>query len=308
MISINSTVSKEKQSIPSESTLDITVSDCNDYNEEEINGNQSHSMIKKIIKLTVIIAIICIMILFTNRINKCFQSMRDPIKNEYGAHALAIIMCIVFSLWLAVSPNGSGPTIVSGILFSDNPWIGITVAYLSINIGAVLNLLWIRCIVLKYEQHGCVKFILKYFGISKFRKMKTVSKLFKIWSAMKIIVILRLPYVNAGMMNYLFSFQIDQINVKQFIAGNAIGFLPGCILCYLLLGQTLKILSSINPKGQGCSKAWENAVKNKSQLVAFFIVVVIMVGIYAWLINYVRSVIKKIDKDVENSKLCVENG
>ena len=249
-----------------------------------------------IIKVLVVAFIITCMILLGKHVNVALQTCKEFVESQLGPSFLPIIMGIVFTFWLSVSPNGSAPTILCSIIFKDNLVIGFITAYLSIFFGALLNLLWVRCLLIRYENNKCINFLLNYFGVNKFRKMKFVGKLFKVWSAIKIIIILRLPYFNAGMMNYLFSFQDEKINLIHCIIGNAIGFVPGCII-FLLFGDRVNhLIFAISKDGISGYEL---------EFILLCMAAIVLICMFAGLFYYVRKVVKRIDDSEKALKTVV---
>eukprot|EP00483_Globobulimina_turgida_P010806 UN10827 len=266
--------------------LGISITDCC---EQTTSGNSSNTslIVKRITKTILIIIILIIMILFTKEVGNAMHITRQKLTETVGPFWLPVVMSALFSIWLAVSPNGSAPTMVSGVMF-DSKLTAILVSYVSINIGAALNLLWIRYLVLRYEENGFVKCALKLFGINRFRKMTFVRKLFKTWNPIKILAILRLPYFNAGIINYLFSFQSDKITFVQYLIGNSIGFIPGSILFCLFGAEISSLFTNVTK----ADTLWKGIDDNKYHLAIFSVVYMVAIIFYAMLLKYVQSIIR----------------
>merc|ERR1711971_900475 len=101
------------------------------------------------------------------------------------------------------------------------------------------NLAWIRLIVIRHEENRFVHQAMGLLCVDKLRHTKTLEHLFKIWNPIWIIIILRLPFITSGAINYLSSFQPEHISVRQCIIANTIGFLPGAVL-FTLCGNAVQ--------------------------------------------------------------------
>eukprot|EP00483_Globobulimina_turgida_P010248 UN10267 len=89
------------------------------------------------------------------------------------------------------------PTVLCGIFFKW--YIAPFVAYISINIGSTINILLIRHVILKYkDKNCCIRKILKMCCGKKIGQVSFLKKLFIAGSPIKIIILLRLPYLNNG--------------------------------------------------------------------------------------------------------------
>eukprot|EP01083_Nonionella_stella_P154747 499047_1 len=270
----------------------------NDHESDIIKKNITGPIItcKRITKVIVFIVIVALMILSTRIIAKYLDIVRDQLRRLLGDVWLPIALGCVFSLWISISLNGATPTIISGVTFS-NKWVAFLVAYISINIGAALNLLYIRCFVLKKEENACVKYTLKLLCINKVRRMQFVHKLFKTWNPIKILVILRLVYFNTGVVNYLSSFQANHVSVRQCLIGNAIGFLPGCVLLCYFSHQIQCLLHELSKE----ANSWNGIHKHRQELTIIACAGTVTVVAYGILIHYVRNIIR--DSDVEIEKM-----
>ena len=258
--------------------------------------SKKRKITKRVMKALLISAFIVLMILCTKTVQKCMKIIRVEWQNKLGPVWFPIVLTIIFSIWLSVSPNGSAPTILSGVIWNNQRCLAIAISYISINIGSFLNLLWIRHLVIKHEKSKCVHLTLKLLFIDKFRKTQFVRKLFETWHPIKILIILRLPYFNAGIVNYLFAFQSDKIDTGQYLIGNAIGFIPGSIVFCLFGYQINNLIDSIT-KEETYLCGFE---KNKFGIVILLCCMVAVVIAYVLLIKYVRSIIKKAEDAQEN--------
>jgi uncharacterized membrane protein YdjX (TVP38/TMEM64 family) len=122
----------------------------------------------------------------------------------------------------AVSPTGYLPTVLAGVTFKKlyEAW---PVAYVSVTLGAAINLLLIR---------KCLRPIAT--RLTR-RKMESFSFLQRMIDAKPFttVLIFRCPYMYVGTANYLFA--LSKIEAKLYLCANAVGFIPGSFL-FVMLG------------------------------------------------------------------------
>lgn len=158
---------------------------------------------------------------------------------ELGLALLIFALCsIPFS---AITPGSYAPTVVAGLTFPL--YFAVPLSYFCINAAAMLNLViiryglccqWIkRRIMTKVQQRQDVD-------------MDALDRLF-IYHPLRTIILLRLPYLSSGVLNYMFSTSV--LSVRHQLIGNAIGLLPGAFL-FSVLGAQARSLTEILFEGK----------------------------------------------------------
>jgi len=135
----------------------------------------------------------------------------------------------------ALSPTGYLPTVLAGITFSHlyEAW---PVAYISVTLGAAINLLIVR---------KCFKRIALLVTKRKIDGFKFLQKMINA-KPFTTVFIFRCPYLYVGLANYLFA--LSNIEAKVYLIANAIGFLPGSFL-FVLLGYNARNLFQMVSQG-----------------------------------------------------------
>eukprot|EP01083_Nonionella_stella_P132473 402766_1 len=239
-------------------------------------------VMRVLIRLTVIAIMITLIIKLNINLNDYLDWLLHEIDAQFGPIWSPVLLCTLFSFWTSLSPMGYLPTVLCGILF--NWYIAPIVAYVSINIGSVMNIVLIRYIILRYkDKYCCIKRILTMCCGKKMGQVSFLKKLFIASSPIKTIILLRLPYLNNGVLNYLFSLQVDSISIKQNMIGNAIGFIPGAIL-FTVFGAEIKSLTKIIAHG---------GFDNQLQMILFIVIFVLTCFCYICIALKVKSLIGK---------------
>lgn len=165
-----------------------------------------------------------------------FSSLLHSYTDYIHSQPLSLATCI-FTLcsipFSAFTPGSYAPTVLAGATFPL--YIAIPIAYLSMNMAALLNIL-----VMRHCAHACWTYIAARIQrrLERSPNSTRVSALTQLLhvSPVKTIVLLRLPYLASGILNYYFS-SIRTLSIRHQIIGNAIGLLPGSILFSVLGGQ-----------------------------------------------------------------------
>ena len=188
------------------------------------------------------------------------------------------------------------PTVLCGIFFTW--YIAPFVAYISINIGSLINILIIKYIILRNKHRCCIGHILRCCCGKKFGQVSFLKKLFIATSnPIKIVILLRLPYLNNGVVNYLFSLQVDSLTIKQNLFGNLIGFIPGSII-FSIFGQEIKNIATIISN---------RGFENKKQMILNITIVVITIICYLLIVWKVKSLIKSGTKSIHKANIIINN-
>ena len=149
---------------------------------------------------------------------------------------LSVFVYSLFSVaFCSVLPTGYLPTIVGGMIFP--PYFSITISWIGVNMGALLNMIWVRSGCLK----GCVQKVIGR-AIGRYEGLENMLK----EEPFKTVVILRLPFMYNGLLNYVFA--TSCVAVKPYISGNALGFIPGCVV-FSFLGDKVKSITKIVATG-----------------------------------------------------------
>lgn len=170
---------------------------------------------------------------------KHFRSAGDAyLDYVHGAGSVTgpVVFLICATLFCAVSPLGYLPAVISGITFE--PQAAIPITYLSVVIGALLNTLAVRGFLYKV---GCVK---RYYSRSAARRGAMMSTVQRLLAAhpVKMVILLRLPFMGNGFLNYLFSF--STLPLGPMTLGNAVGLIPGSVL-FSVAGSQVRSLATL---------------------------------------------------------------
>lgn len=316
MVSETQKIGSERgnSSVSTSSSID-TGNGFNDISEHHGDQTWKQSMLK-ILKHAGSIALLVLMAyLIFNHAEEFNLGLKAWFKEHDCEWALPFVLTVVFGIYLGFSPYGGMPSMMSGVIFKDNILTAVTVSYLCVNIGSLVNLAWIRQLVIKHETNKCLKTILSLLLIDKIRKRQFLRRLFQTWNPIHIIVILRLPFITSGSINYLSSFQPEYISVKQCIIANAIGLLPGSVL-FALFGVQLKsgqdflmtLLKGGFEDAEGNPMTRAAAMKEKQwEIMAFGSIVLLVFIIYLKLFLYIRRIIKQSkaeEKSQRSEKVC----
>ena len=158
---------------------------------------------------------------------------------DLGLASLIFALCsIPFS---ALTPGSYAPTVVAGLTFPL--YLAVPLSYFCINAAAMLNLVIIR--------HGlCCQWIKRRIMTKVQQRqdvdMGTLDRLF-IYHPLRTVILLRLPYLSSGILNYMFSTSV--LSVRHQLIGNAIGLLPGALL-FSVLGAQARSLTEILFEGK----------------------------------------------------------
>lgn len=133
-----------------------------------------------------------------------------------------------------VMPTGYLPTVLSGLVFSDHFLIGWAVSYTSVNLGSMLNMLWVRAVDSGYVK----RFLKKKLSAFAFLNKMLVLKPFQT------ILLFRLPYLYVGTVNYIMAF--SDVDFRIYLLGNAIGYISGSGLFTGLGRSSRNILEMIS--------------------------------------------------------------
>ncbi|ETO25230.1 hypothetical protein RFI_11907 [Reticulomyxa filosa] len=177
-----------------------------------------------------------------------------------------ILFCLAACIWCTFSPMGYLPTVIAGITFQW--YIAPLVAYVSVNVGSLLNMIFIRKVVL---QCPCCQTVFKFLMGEKMGKISYLERVLLV-QPIKIVTLARFPYLSNGVFNYMFS--LSSVHLKDCAIGNAIGFVPGSIL-FSVFGSQIRSLATISRQGIG----------NGKQLALFLVVCFVTIISYGVLVG-----------------------
>ena len=252
-------------------------------------------------RVTVFIVFALLITVYLPKLMKQFVAYLETQNLDW---CLPILLSLVLGCWLSLSPGGSMPSVMCGIVFHDNAWLAVTVSYVSTNIGALLNLAWIRLFIIHHEEQCCVKTVMKLLAVHHLRKRKDLKRLFMIWNPITIIIVLRLPFIGGGTINYLTAFQPEYISVTECIIANAIGFIPGSVL-FTLFGNTIeKDIKRFLAIIWNC-ETWEERLITMQEwrrgIIIFFLILSAVITIFVMLLRYTRRVLKESERRSSDS-------
>lgn len=251
-------------------------------NIEELEEEEKTRQCKKLKKALVIrimvriMAIACmvsLVMIFDLNIHLYVEKYIEKVE-EYGGPILSpFAFIIVASLWCGISPMGYLPTIIAGVTFEW--YLSPLLAYLSINIGGLINIIWIRKVILKYQC--CVRIFRTLMG----DKLGKISYLENIISANPVltVILIRLPYLNNGLVNYLLS--LSSVSYRDNFIGNCVGFIPGSIV-FSILGSQMRSLLKIVYQGT-------DDIRQLMLFLSISVVAIICYGILLWKTRQILS-------------------
>ena len=300
---------RKSSSVSTASTIDLDL-DSDDDDEPSQTWTQ---FTLKVLKHVTSIGLILLMVhLLFNYSETIIVAINQWFIDKKCGWALSFVFTMGFGVYLGFSPYGGMPSILCGVIFKESILTAVAVSYLCVNIGALVNLAWIRQLVIKHESNPCLKTILSLLFIDKIRKRQFLRRLFQTWNPIHIIIILRLPFVTSGMISYLSSFQPEFISAKQCMIANAIGFLPGSVLFALVgeriqtgTGKFIKELVTGKISGEPADRA--TMIKDKQwEVTAFCCVLFVVTAVYVMLFFYIRRIIKE-SKEAEEREIKRRN-
>lgn len=164
--------------------------------------------------------------------------------HELPRSYLILYFILLATVVFSISPTGYLPVVLAGVTFGDlyTAW---PVAYISIGLGAAINLLLVRVCI-----RSCARQLAK-------RKLETFKFMEAMVAARPILTVLifRCSYLYVGVANYLFS--LSSIATTTYLLANMLGFIPVSML-FVLQGRNLLWLYKMLRSGQW--KASELAV------------------------------------------------
>ena len=158
--------------------------------------------------------------------------------------ASPIAFCGVATLFCAVSPTGYLPAVAAGIAFA--PEASIPITYISVNLGAALNMALVRGACLgrlpaglreRYEARG--EALLGTGALGLALDAHPVG----------MVALLRLPFLANGALNYILSMR-SSLPAASVALGNALGFAPGSVI-FPMAGAQIKSLGTMLAQGPG---------------------------------------------------------
>jgi len=155
--------------------------------------------------------------------------------NEFEVWRAALVFGSCAVVFSTLSPTGYLPTVLSGATFQLP--VAIAVSYISANLGSAANLLLVRTVC----QPMGARFLR-----SRGPRLETLNRLLRS-NSVGTVVLLRLPYIGYGVLNYLFAASI--IQPGPYLLGNLVGLIPGAIL-FTFLGQSARSLFQLIARGE----------------------------------------------------------
>lgn len=143
----------------------------------------------------------------------------------------------------ALSPTGYLPAVAAGATFPHED--AIPIAYTSVWIGALLNLLLVRGML---GQSAALR------ARCSRRAGSTIGGLERALLAepVRMVALLRLPFLGNGTLNYILSF--TAVPLVPMMVGNAIGMAPGSVL-FSVAGSQVRSLAQLIVDGGGSATA-----------------------------------------------------
>ena len=226
---------------------------------KEVHVEKNVSMRRRIIQRIAIriLAITCFILAFKLiplPFSEWFEDFVDYVEKLRNENLFECIAAYTaFSvLFCSFAPTGYLPTLVGGMVFQI--YIAIPISWVGVNLGAIFNMTWIRhcrrhSSVSNGEEKrkGCIERIVsravgRFEGLDDMLREEPVST----------VVIVRFPFMYNGLLNYVFS--VSSVRVLPYAIGNAIGFIPGCVV-FSILGAEVKSFGRILSEG-GSAKEW----------------------------------------------------
>ena len=242
------------------------------------------------IRIVAVSTMIIIAIKLELDIHSYLESVLDSIHGTIGTVWAPILFCIVCSIWTSLSPLGYFPTVLCGIFFQW--YIAPIIAYISINIGSLCNVLIIRYIILPNKTRCGIKQILHCCCGRKMGQIPMLKQLFlSVPNPIRVVVLLRLPYLNNGVINYLFSLQVDSLTITQNVIGNLIGFIPGSII-FSIFGNEMRSLAKVIGNG---------GFEDMQQMVLFIVVLTVCLSCYIVIAVKVKKLINRVNPEIESN-------
>ena len=173
------------------------------------------------------------------------HSLGSP-ASEFAFFGCATAFC-------ALSPTGYLPAIAAGVAFP--PAASIPITYTSVNLGALLNVAIVRglckrrlprVLAAKYAGRGAT--LLGSTGVASALRTQPV----------KMVALLRLPFLANGALNYIFSLH-ESLRVRDMVLGNAIGLALGSVL-FPVAGAQIRSLGALLADGIGDNAARDVAI------------------------------------------------
>ena len=164
-----------------------------------------------------------------------------------------VVFCVIATAFCAVSPTGYMPAVAAGIAFP--PQASIPITYISVNLGALLNVALVRglclgrlpqAVRLKYEARG--------------EALLGTGKLGLALDAHPIgmVALLRLPFLANGALNYIFSMR-SSLPVGRMTLGNLLGFTVGSVL-FPMAGAQIRSLGELLAEGPGSGQSGQTTL------------------------------------------------
>lgn len=195
------------------------------------------------LRIAVVVALIVLIRSFPGAAKAAGSAVLDAINSLPGVASPAVF-CLAATAFCAVSPTGYLPAVLAGIAFP--PEASIPVTYLSVNLGALLNVALVRGACLgwlpaamrkRYEARGEALLGTGSLGLALDAHPTGM------------VALLRLPFLANGALNYIFSMR-SSLPVGRMALGNALGFLPGSAI-FPIAGSQVKSLGVLLASGPG---------------------------------------------------------
>ena len=252
--------------------------------EQTVNTNRYKKLflIRITIRVLVVSSMVIVAVTLKLNVHQYLMEFLNFISRTFGSAWSPVLFCVVFSVWTSVSPMGYLPTVLCGVLLEW--YLAPFVAFISINIGSLINVLLIRFVIIPNKTRCGIKQILRCCCGKKMGQLSLLKKLFAASAdPVRVVILLRLPYLNNGIINYLFSLQLESLSIKQNVIGNAIGFIPGSII-FSVFGTEIKSLTEIV-----ANKGFHDTL----QMVLFVVVLVVCIACYVAIAVKVKALIKR---------------
>jgi len=204
--------------------------------EENVERNCCKLITYRLMIRAIMVGILCVLMYFLPIVEITLEYCEYI--SEFPLWKQILFFTTGASLFHTVMPTGYLPTVLSGLVFADHFFIGWAVSYTSVNMGSMLNMLWVRAI-----DAGYVKRLLK----KKLSAFAFLNKML-VLKPLQTILLFRLPYLYVGTVNYIMAF--SDVDFRTYVFGNAIGYISGSAL-FTGLGRSCRnILEMISQTHQ----------------------------------------------------------
>jgi len=193
--------------------------------EESVERNCCKLITYRLMMRAVMVGVICVLMYFLP-IAEITLEYCEYISG-FALWKQILFFTVGASSFHTVMPTGYLPTVLSGLVFAEHFFVGWAVSYISVNLGSMFNMLWVRAI-----DAGYVKRLLK----KKLSAFAFLNKML-VLKPFQTILLFRLPYLYVGTVNYIMAF--SDVDFRTYVFGNAVGYISGSAL-FTALGRSCR--------------------------------------------------------------------